>query len=62
MLRENTRPAILLELGYMSNYYDVDLIFSEEYQTDIATAIKTGIENYFVEVSAIQTANLDKSE
>lgn len=62
VLRENTRPAILLELGYMSNYYDVDLIFSEEYQTDIATAIKTGIENYFVEVSAIQTANLDKSE
>lgn len=62
VLRENTRPAILLELGYMSNYYDVDLIFSEEYQTDIATAIKTGIENYFVEVSAIQTANLDTSE
>lgn len=62
VLRENTRPAILLELGYMSNYYEVDLIFSEEFQTDIATAIKTGIENYFVEVSAIQTANLDKSE
>lgn len=62
VLRENTRPAILLELGYMSNYYDLELIFSEEYQTNIATAIKTGIENYFVEVSAIQTANFDKSE
>lgn len=47
VLRENTRPSILLELGYISNYYDVEVIFSHEYQKSIAKSITKGLENYF---------------
>lgn len=47
VLRENTRPSILLELGYISNDYDVDVIFSQEYQKSIAQAITKGLETYF---------------
>lgn len=47
VLRENTRPSILLELGYMSNDYDVEVIFSPDYQKSIAKAITKGLETYF---------------
>ena len=46
VLRENTRPSILLELGYMSNYYDVETIFDRGYQKDVASSITRGLENY----------------
>lgn len=45
--RDNNQPAVLLELGYMSNTKDVHLIFSKSYQRQIADAIVTGLENYF---------------
>lgn len=46
VLRENTRPSILLELGYMSNYSDVESIFDRDYQQAVATSITRGLENY----------------
>ena len=47
VLRENTRPSLLLELGYMSNDYDVETIFSPEYQKSLATSVTKGLETYF---------------
>ncbi|MBG9983209.1 N-acetylmuramoyl-L-alanine amidase [Aerococcaceae bacterium DSM 111020] len=45
VLRDNQQPALLLELGYMSNPQDLGYIRSEEYQQNIAQAIANGIRN-----------------
>lgn len=47
VLRENTRPAVLLELGYMSSPEDLKYINTPEYQNEIATLISSAIVNYF---------------
>ncbi len=39
-------PAILLELGYMSNDKDVNLLQSEEYLSFLAEGLTQGIDNY----------------
>ena len=36
VLRDNARPSILLELGYLNNQGDNKVISSEEYQQNIA--------------------------
>ena len=43
VLRENHRPSVLLELGYMSNIKDLSYIRTEQYQKTIAEAIAKGI-------------------
>ena len=47
VLRENTRPSLLLELGYMSNDYDAEVVFTQDYQQSIAEAVTNGLEAYF---------------
>lgn len=47
VLRENQRPSILLELGYMDNADDLQLIQLEEYHEAIAQAITKGLMRYF---------------
>lgn len=47
VLRENTRPSILLELGYMSNTNDIEYIRSTTYHEQVADAITLGLQNYF---------------
>ena len=47
VLRENTRPNILLELGYMSNSIDLENIRSESYLNALADSIVNGLSNYF---------------
>ncbi|MRJ46436.1 SH3 domain-containing protein [Aerococcaceae bacterium DSM 109652] len=54
VLRENTRPSILLELGYMSNQYDLQYIFNDNYHQNIAQAITQGLINYFDQVSQLR--------
>lgn len=54
VLRENTRPSILLELGYMSNQYDLQYIFNDDYHQNIAKAITQGLINYFDQVSQLR--------
>jgi len=46
VLRENTRPSILLELGYISNSTDEARMTSEEFQTNTSNAIVDGIISY----------------
>lgn len=47
VIRENMRPALLLELGYMSNPHDLVSIRSESYYHEVAEAIVEGLTNYF---------------
>ncbi|XJS11504.1 N-acetylmuramoyl-L-alanine amidase [Aerococcaceae bacterium WGS1372] len=47
VLRENTRPNLLLELGYMSNSIDLENIRSEAYLNSLADSIVNGLTNYF---------------
>lgn len=46
VLRENTSPAILLELGYISNSTDEARMTSEEFQTKITNSIVDGMIDY----------------
>lgn len=47
VLRENTRPSILLELGYMSNENDIGYLRNSTYHEQVAEAITQGLTNYF---------------
>ncbi|MBM7643154.1 GBS Bsp-like repeat-containing protein [Streptococcus loxodontisalivarius] len=47
VLRETTAPAVLLELGYLSNASENQKIRSTVYQEKLATAIVSGIEKYY---------------
>ncbi|MGL4695753.1 N-acetylmuramoyl-L-alanine amidase [Enterococcus larvae] len=46
VLRQNTRPALLLELGYMNNDYDLATFVTEYYQQQVADALLEGITEY----------------
>lgn len=52
VLRDNTRPSVLLELGYMSTDTDANYAFSSDYQEQVATDIVKGLENYFTNPAA----------
>lgn len=47
VIRRNTRPAVLLEMGYINSDTDFKTIKSASYPTQVAQAIHTGLENYF---------------
>lgn len=43
VLREADMPAVLIEVGYMTNPAELELLSSEEYQQTLASAIAEGI-------------------
>lgn len=47
VLRENSQPAVLLELGYINNRSDNSIISTPSYQEDVATAILEALQEYF---------------
>lgn len=47
VLRENTQPAVLLELGYLNNPEDNKIIETQEYQQNIAKSIANALKEYF---------------
>ena len=46
VIRETTMPAVLLEVGYLSNKGDEALLFSEALQNKVAASIVSGIKEY----------------
>lgn len=46
ILRENTRPAVLLELGYINNELDATYAQSQDYYNEVAKAINDALEVY----------------
>lgn len=49
VIRENSRPAALLELGYLSNSYEGQYVTTESYQELVSNSIYNGLESYFNE-------------
>jgi N-acetylmuramoyl-L-alanine amidase len=47
VLRENNQPAILLELGYLTNSYEASSIVTESYQQLATNGIYNGLLSYF---------------
>lgn len=47
VLRENQQPSILLELGYLSNPAEEQVIKTKKYMNKITDAIEKGISDYF---------------
>lgn len=47
VLRENTAPALLLELGYINNGYDETTIDTDDYRQKVAQAVTNGLINYY---------------
>ena len=47
VLRENTQPAVLLELGYLNNTIDQSTIYTDSYRTFAVESIYQALNNYF---------------
>ncbi|EED2404063.1 SH3 domain-containing protein [Listeria monocytogenes] len=47
VVRENSQPAVLLELGYLSSAKDENNINSASYRSQIADSVTDGLANYF---------------
>ncbi|OQP05188.1 N-acetylmuramoyl-L-alanine amidase [Geobacillus sp. 46C-IIa] len=47
VLRENERPSVLLELGYLSNRSDAAVVATNGYQEAVTTAIVNAVRHYF---------------
>ncbi|KAB7707412.1 SH3 domain-containing protein [Bacillus aerolatus] len=47
VIRENSQPAILLELGYLSNPREGSLIVTTPYQESVTNSIYNGLNSYF---------------
>lgn len=47
VLRENKRPAILCEMGFMNNSHDLLYIQSPDYQEKVAKDVAKSLNNYF---------------
>ncbi|WP_108670620.1 SH3 domain-containing protein [Peribacillus acanthi] len=47
VIRENKKPAVLLELGFVSNPNEEILVATEEYQTKAAQGVYEGLVSYF---------------
>lgn len=47
VIRENKKPAVLLELGFLSNPAEEQVVQSNTFQQNAAKAIYEGIVRYF---------------
>ena len=56
VLRETAIPAIVVELGFMSNPSDLQKIKEDAYQTKLANALAQGIDNWYGAVGSKPTS------
>ncbi len=47
ILKNIKTPTVIVECGFVSNADEEKLLGTEEYQNKLATAIKTGVDNYY---------------
>lgn len=59
--RRAKMPAVIVEVGFLSNPAEEKLLMSEEYQEKVAFAIYAGLVKYFSETSAPQKVPLGKA-
>lgn len=51
VLRKNTVPATLIEIGFISDYRDLNKMINNTYQNNISNGIAKGINAYFAKVN-----------
>lgn len=51
VLRKNTVPATLIEIGFISDYRDLNKMINNTYQNNISNGIARGINAYFAKVN-----------
>lgn len=49
VLRNNSRPSILLELGYLDSDHDISVVNTQSYQSTVVEAIYQGLREYFAQ-------------
>lgn len=59
MLNHSICPTILVEMGFISNHQERQLMNSAAYQAQIANAINTAIDTYFLLLNHTPTADQD---
>ncbi|MFK4997601.1 N-acetylmuramoyl-L-alanine amidase [Bacillus sp. N9] len=47
VIRENSQPSVLLELGYISNPSEEKVILTKKFQNDVTDGIVKGLQEYF---------------
>ncbi|WP_368644795.1 N-acetylmuramoyl-L-alanine amidase [Alkalibacterium putridalgicola] len=47
VLRQNAQPSVLLELGYLNNDYDISVVNTHAYQSAVADAVYSALDQYF---------------
>jgi len=52
VLKQTQTPAVLIELGYMSNVQDQQLLQSPEWQRQVASGIARAVDNFFAKRSS----------
>lgn len=48
ILRETTTPGVLIEVGFLTNPMDKELLYDQRYRNNIALGIKEGIKKYLI--------------
>ncbi|GIO28312.1 N-acetylmuramoyl-L-alanine amidase family protein [Ornithinibacillus bavariensis] len=49
VLKDTTMPAVLLEVGYLTNPQEEEKLLSEQFQQSVAEAIRDGIMDYLID-------------
>ncbi|GEK90876.1 N-acetylmuramoyl-L-alanine amidase [Alkalibacterium kapii] len=47
VLRQNGQPSVLLELGYLNNDHDIEIVNTKAYQSRVADSIYNALDHYF---------------
>lgn len=55
VLKSPDVPSVLVELGYLSNRYDRDMLQTPKFRRDVAAAILSGIDEYFRRKDALSS-------
>ncbi|MFA1822495.1 N-acetylmuramoyl-L-alanine amidase [Virgibacillus oceani] len=49
VLKDTTMPAVLLEIGYITNPEEEQTMLTDDFQQSLAEAIKNGIKEYSID-------------
>ncbi|SET50480.1 N-acetylmuramoyl-L-alanine amidase [Oceanobacillus limi] len=49
VLRKNNIPAVLVELGFITNTNELQVLQTDDFQSSVAKAIKNGVQNYLLQ-------------